>query len=181
MTEQKLIAFVGFRRSGKDTAAAALIKEGWQLVKFADALKGMLRFYLTYIGMPANHIERLIEGDLKETPTAAFCGRTSRWAMQSLGTEWGRNLIADGLWVDATMRHAGAHKKVVISDCRFANEAAAIQLNGGKIIRVNRAGVLVDSHPSETGIASLPQDFSVDNNGTVDELQQKVLQLVSSI
>jgi deoxynucleotide monophosphate kinase-like protein len=181
MSKRKMIAFVGLRRSGKDTAALALVNQGWKLVKFADALKGMLRYYLDYVGVHPEVIEELIEGSRKEEPNDNFCGKSCRWAMQSLGTEWGRNLIGDDLWVRATMSRAWQYQNTAISDCRFPNEAEAIHQNGGKIIRIERAGLIADSHPSEAGIATLPYDFSLVNDGTVDELQQKVLQLISSI
>lgn len=181
MTDQKLIAFVGLRRSGKDTAAEALVKDGWKLVKFADALKGMLRFYLTHVGTHPDIIERMIEGDMKERRVPQFMNKSCRWAMQTLGTEWGRDCIGSGLWASATMSRASQYERVAISDCRFTNEAQSVLNAGGHIIRINREGLTADSHPSEAGIASLPYNFSVDNNGTVDELQQKVLQLVSTI
>jgi hypothetical protein len=171
--EQQLIAFVGLRRSGKDTAAEALVNDGWKLLKFADGLKGMLRHYLEFVG--ADAIERMIEGDLKETPSKFLQGKSPRWAMQSLGTEWGRNLIGDNLWVDATISASRRYERVVISDCRFPNEAAAIKAAGGRIVRINRDGLTVDSHPSEQLIETLPFDFQIDNNSTVADLHRYVL------
>jgi hypothetical protein len=177
--KQRLIAFVGLRRSGKDSAAAALVKEGWQLVKFADGLKTMLRAYFQYLGVAPLDIERLIEGDLKEEPTHMLCGKSTRWAMQTLGTEWGRDLIGGDLWVNATLARASQFSRAVISDCRFPNEAKAVQTQGGLIIRVVRSGLTADSHPSEQLIDSIPADFLIVNDGTLDDLHKKVLQLIN--
>jgi hypothetical protein len=176
--KRSLIAFIGLRRSGKDTAAQALANSGYELVKFADALKGMLRCYLAYVGVNPDTIERMIEGDLKEEPTQIFAGRSCRWAMQTLGTEWGRDLIGSDLWVNATMARASQFGLVVISDCRFPNEAAAVKAQGGTIIRIHREGLTADSHPSEQLIESIPDDFTINNDGTVADLQQSVLNLV---
>lgn len=177
---QKLIAFVGLRRSGKDTAALALMNEGWQLIKFADALKEMLRTYFRFVGLRESEIEARIEGELKEQSTPMLCGQSTRWAMQTLGTEWGRKLIGNNLWVQAAMARAMQYPRVVISDCRFPNEAQAIQAQGGKIIRIVRDGLVIDAHPSEQLIESLPTDFTIFNDGTIDDLQQKVLELTNN-
>jgi hypothetical protein len=179
--KQQIIAFVGLRRSGKDTAAAALVADGWELVKFADALKGMLRFYFNFVGVPDARIERMIEGDLKETSTPYLCGNSPRWAMQTLGTEWGRNLIGNDLWVQATIAKALQYERTVISDCRFPNEASAVKAQGGTIIRVERDGLTVDSHPSEQLIADIPADYTILNNTTIEDFQQRVLELTSKI
>lgn len=179
MKQKELIAFVGLRRSGKDSAANALVQQGWQLVKFADGLKTMLRAYLTYAGASEVRIENMIEGDWKEDTSPFFQGKSCRWAMQSLGTEWGRNCIGANFWADATIARASQFPKVVISDCRFPNEAAAIHQEGGKIIRVIRKGLTIDSHPSEQLIESIPADFEIENNGTLDDLHKKVLQLIN--
>lgn len=177
--KKNLIAFIGLSRSGKDTAAAALVNQGWELIKFADGLKTMLRAYFGFMGAGPREIERLIEGDMKEWPTHMLSGKTTRWAMQSLGTEWGRELIGHDIWVNAALAHASQFDKVVISDCRFPNEAKAIQAQGGKIVRIVREGLSADSHPSEQLIATLPEDIRILNSGTVDYLQQKVLQLIN--
>jgi hypothetical protein len=176
--KKRLIALVGLRRSGKDSAAAALVQQNWQLVKFADGLKTMLRAYFQYIGVPPADIERLIEGDLKEEPTHMLCGKSTRWAMQTLGTEWGRDLIGGDLWVNATLARASQFSRVVISDCRFPNEAKAVQAQGGLVIRIARNGLTADSHPSEQLIGSIPADFMIVNDGTLDDLHRKVLQLI---
>lgn len=178
--KQEIVAFIGLRRSGKDTAAEALVAEGWKLVKFADALKGMLRCYLDFVGIPPTISEKMIEGELKEVPSPALQGKSPRWAMQSLGTEWGRNLIGDNLWVDATVAKAKQYARTVISDCRFPNEAEAVRSQGGTIIRIIRDGLTVDSHPSESLIEGLTADFTIVNDGTVDDLKTKVLDLVNN-
>jgi hypothetical protein len=79
----------------------------------------------------------------------------------------------------AALARAIRFPKVVISDCRFPNEAQAIKAQGGMIVRILRAGLTVDSHPSEQLVESIPADFTIENNSTVDDLQQKVLRLIN--
>jgi hypothetical protein len=178
MKEKDLIGVTGLRRSGKDTIGACLANEGYNIVKFAGALKEMLRTYLSYVGVYEVMIEDLIEGQYKEVPLKQFCDKTTRYAMQTLGTEWGRDLIGNDIWVRAAMARAAQFDRVVISDVRFPNEVEAIRKAGGRIIHVMRPGIDVQAHASELLVASLYYDFLVLNDGTIDELNQKVLQLI---
>src|SRR5690606_21287800 len=114
-----VVAFTGRAGSGKSTASRYLVeRHGYQLVKFAGPLKAMMRA----LGLGDRHIE----GDDKELPCALLSGKTPRHAMQTLGTEWGRNCIGENFWVDLWTYHASQHERVVVDDCRFANEARAI-------------------------------------------------------
>lgn len=157
------------------------MNEGWQLIKFADGLKEMLRAYFRFVGLNESQIEAHIEGPQKELSTPLLCGQSTRWAVQTLGTEWGRKLIADNLWVQAALAKAMLYPRVVISDCRFPNEAQAVKAQGGTIIRVERDGLTVDSHPSEQLIADIPADYTILNNTTIEDFQQRILELTSKI
>lgn len=166
MTPPKIIGLAGRKRSGKDTAAIAL--QGYDRVSFAKPIKTMLRVLLSAAAVPSKDIERMVEGDLKEVPTPALGGHTPRHAMQTLGTEWGRQMISNTLWIDTALADAAASGYgTVITDVRFANEAAAIKAAGGVVIRVERPnrpiGVLED-HPSETAIDTLDVDFVLVND-----------------
>jgi hypothetical protein len=59
---------------------------------------------------------------------------------------------------------------VVITDVRFANEAAAIRSWGGEIIRIDRPGVgPVNGHVSEA--MPFEPDEVIENDGTIEDLQ----------
>lgn len=160
-----IIALAGRKGAGKDTAGAAYVRSGYVLLKFADPLKEMLRTLFRLQGADEALIERMIEGDLKEEPTIYLNGKTPRWAMQSIGTEWGRNCISETLWVDIFLRRAALHPNVVVTDCRFPNEVDAVQGAGGRVIRIERTGLSKDnSHPSETLIDELVVDAEIVNH-----------------
>jgi len=160
----KLVGLTGRKGSGKDTAAKALLDKGYQNVKFAGALKDMLRCLLTYQGADEALIERMVEGDLKEEPTTYLQGRTPRHAMQTLGTEWGRDMIGDNLWVDAAMNRAKLGD-TVITDVRFPNECQAVKDNGGMVFLIvpGNHGDSSDMHPSEAMIDELTVDREIVN------------------
>lgn len=70
----------------------------------------------------------------------------------------------------------------IITDTRFPNEAQAIKDRGGIIIRVNRTvvhpelgeGKVTYIHPSETALDNWEFDYVIENNGTLEELIEKV-------
>lgn len=165
-SSSSLIGLTGRKGAGKDTVAAVLFERGFANLKFAGALKAMIAELLRYQGADEATIDRMIEGDLKEVPTDLLAGKTPRWAMQSLGTEWGRDLIGENLWVDATMNKAATLPQVVITDVRFPNECAAVQEAGGRMIRINPvgSGCTTDIHESEAHIDRLPVDAAFDND-----------------
>jgi len=143
-----IIILTGQAGSGKSTIAAELAAQGYTVVKFAGPLKAMLRA----LGLS----DAEIEGELKERPCAQLGGCTPRHAMQTLGTEWGRNLIDADIWV-AAWQHAvrgvlASGGRVVVDDCRFRNELAAAMRLGGIAVRLVRDGAGTVAHASETGL-----------------------------
>lgn len=170
----QVIGITGRKRHGKDTVARELTLKGFAIVRFADPLKNMIRaFYQTH-EVSADIIERKIEGDLKEVPCDLLGGKTPRHAMQTLGTEWGRNLIDQNLWVDSLKSRVAHKAKVVVPDVRFGNECLAIHQIAGTVWRVDAKERVPPtegaSHSSETEIDRLAVDLEIPNNGTQFEL-----------
>lgn len=179
-----ILGFTGYKGSGKDTAAQfdAYVR----IYKFADPLKDMLRTFLKLRGADTEHIERMIEGDLKEEPSYFLNEQTPRWAMQSLGTEWGRNLIDGDLWMDTMKDRLVAVKKdhvVAVTDIRFVNEAKLIFALGGKIIRITRPGMEIPAvaHQSEAEMKLIIPSTTILNDGTIEELHIKVRSYVERL
>ena len=171
-----VVAFAGTKGAGKDTAADVLVTEhDFTRVRMADGLKEMLRALLRYRGTDDALIERYIEGDLKETPCPALNGRTMRHAMQTLGTDWGRKMIDEDIWVDSTHDRILAVGDAVVSDIRFPNEAEMIKDLGGAVIRIDRDTGAADPHISEQLTSGLLVDWVVRNDGTSPEsLRQQI-------
>lgn len=171
------MAITGFIGSGKDTAAEYLTQNyGFKAVKFADPIKDMMRS----IGLTTEELE---DRKLKEEPHPLLRGRTPRYAMQKLGTEWGRNLIADEFWTSLWATRCASKNLVVTADMRFFNEAAAVERNNGILIRIRRPDtdpppeVWPTLHASEKDIPNLPVHYEIDNVGTIRQLGETVYKL----
>lgn len=141
-----IIAFTGLAGAGKSTAAAHLVKRhGFHRIRFAGPLKAMM----AALGCTPEQID----GSEKETPCDLLGGKTPRHAMQTLGTEWGRDLITSDLWIrawQAAVAKVPAGTPIVIDDCRFPNEAEAVRAAGGILVRIDRPGAGTASvHVSE--------------------------------
>lgn len=160
----RLVALTGLAGCGKSTAAQVFLDAGWKRVKFASPLKDMCRA----MGMT----DDMIEGHLKETPIDWLGGKTPRYVMQTIGTDWGRKMVSEGLWVDLATRDIrtalSAGHNVIVDDCRFQNEADAIRALGGAVVALVGRGGIAGSHESESGVGA---DIVYDNTGTVDELR----------
>ena len=177
----RLISFSGKEGSGKTFCADFLCaRYGFVKVKMAKPIKDMIRT----LGLNDNHIE----GHLKDVPCDLLDGRTPRWAMQSLGTEWGRSLISENLWLNrwATIvqQNLNMNSSVVVDDTRFPNELNKVRELRGVIIGLKRNATNDVSHSSEfSAWDELKPDFMIDNDESWDEfnLEMKMRSIMTQL
>lgn len=180
-----LIGITGAKGSGKDTLGNFFRNRNFFLVKNAEPLKNMLRSLYRDTGLDQETIERKIEGDLKEVPCDILCGKTPRFAMQTIGTEW-RDMIGTTLWSRISAAKAAGFLKdgtpVVCTDIRFQHEADSIRDLGGYLIRVIRPGTGEDDeHSSETEMRNLEVDYIVSNLTSITDLQNQGKRILNDI
>jgi hypothetical protein len=160
---------------GKTTTARAMEKldPRVKLVSISDPLKEMLRaLYRSTTDLPAAEVERRLNGDLKRSPCGYLAGKTPTEAMQTLGTEWGRDAIHAEFWLQAWQRSAVRFALPVNDSIRFANEAAAVDV----VVRLVGRGNLTSSHISEHG--SFPVHHTIRVDAEPEAIARKVLELV---
>ena len=174
----QIIGITGRKYHGKDTVAAQVAAEGYKVVRFAGPLKAMLRAFYVEHGIEPRTIDRKIEGDLKEHPCPLLRGKTPRYAMQTLGDEWGRQLISDDLWTSSLAYRVEGIDKVVVPDVRYPNEGDALAKLGAEIWRVDASERVKanesSNHASEANVDTLAVHKEIDNNGTLFELSAAV-------
>jgi hypothetical protein len=177
-----LVGFCGIAQSGKDTAANLLVNHhGFERRAFADPMRQML------YAMNPRVIHYNIDGSpiimtvqqLVDDIGWEFAKRSSdvRSLIQRLGTEGGRSILGDDVWVNALFKNP--YDKLTISDVRFPNEADEIHRRNGIIIRVVRENVEVpNGHSSETAYSS--QDYTIFNNGSVENMYKMLYDIMSN-
>jgi hypothetical protein len=176
-----LVGLSGYARSGKDTAAEALVADGWERRAFADSLRRFL-YALNPMVLPSGTRLRSFVNAYGWETAKTTCAEV-RELLQRCGTEAGREVIGRNVWVDATLgdlTYLEQRQPVVVTDVRFPNEADYIKHHGGIVVRVNRPGVGPNTKPdgtvhgSETALDGYPFDFVIDNDSTPEALHEKI-------
>lgn len=195
--ELMIISISGRIGSGKDTVADFLVeKYNFKRYSFAESVKDCLSAIFCW--------ERhLLDGytkesrEFREKVDVWWSNRlgienfSPRFAMQYYGTNIMRNYFHQEIWIaslECKLKKESQHS--VVTDCRFPNEFYSIKELGGTTVRVERgvdpkwyeyARCLdVDKlnqeniHPSEYLSVSLPYDFFIRNDSTLNDLYLKV-------
>lgn len=176
-----LIGLCGAAGSGKGSVASVMAGCGFVELAFADPL------YAAVAAITGIPVERLKDRSVKEA-TIGWLGKSPRELLQLLGTEFGRGMIRDDIWVMRTMQAVDAIDAdgCVITDVRFDNEAEAIRSRGGLIFEVVRPGHAclrgdASGHSSERGIAKEHILATIANSGTLADLDAAVRSLLADI
>lgn len=171
-----IIGLTGAAGSGKNTVADMLCEMAFfTQMGFADPLYSMVS---AMTGLP----ETILRDRAVKEATIEWLGKSPRELLQSLGTEWGRGMLGDHVWVTAGMRRAmdfvHAGRGVAITDCRFDNEAEAVREAGGVVWQVLRpdGGVRgpAMAHESERGLSYHLVSRTIVNDGDLAVLRGRV-------
>jgi hypothetical protein len=207
-----IIGICGFIGSGKDTIADYLVNlHHFRRESFANTLKDAVA---AVFGWDRTMLEGRTKQarEWREQVDSWWAQRlgiphlTPRWILQNWGTEVCRKNFHDDIWIASLENKLRTSTdNIVISDCRFPNEIAAIKAAGGIVVRVIRgpepewydAAVSLNRgpngnsswalsgrkleqlgvHASETSWVGTKFDAVLDNNGTLDDLYQQVMRL----
>lgn len=170
--------------SGKTTTAIALQDHGFLRLPFAQPVKDMARVLLEQLGIPEPAIDNHLYGD--RSALIPHINVSGRHLLQTLGTEWGRQLINPAIWLECWSQRARlslwAGVSVVADDVRFPEEADLIRSLGGEVWLIDRPGVRYEgSHASEGGLRDYPHFSEIlTNDGLIDDLNNRVLELLEA-
>lgn len=176
----KLIGLAGRAGAGKDTVAGILsAHHDFARLAFAEPLKQMLMAGLRELGVSR---ELLSDAAAKERPIESL-GKSPRQLMQTLGTEWGRQMINEDLWVLLAERALVQYRKfasgLVLTDVRYENEAHLVRRHGGSVWLIRRALPAnvraLGAHSSEAGVQIVPEvDSLLLNDAGTEQLADEV-------
>ena len=199
-----IVGLVGLIGSGKGTVGDMLISEGFKHESFAAPLKDAAAsiFYWNRDSLEGDTPESRAWRERVDTWWSEHLGIpnfTPRLALQLLGTEVFRNHFHQDIWIlsmEARLREE--KNNVVVTDARFPNEIAMVRRAGGVIVRVKRGDdpewfdlakinpgamteVYPDIHASEYSWCSVTPNYVIRNDGTVEELERVVKDLLEDL
>jgi NTP pyrophosphatase (non-canonical NTP hydrolase) len=205
-TDKLIVGLHGYPGAGKDELAKRLVEQhGFQRIGFADPMRQAAlalnpRIYVTKAQMEQFPVLKtslyldLDGGDalfrLEELvrvlgwTRAKLIPEVREW-LQRQGTEAGRHIFGNNVWIDTAFKKIieSSGDKWVITDARFDNEAMAILgLPNGYIINIIRPGHgAVNSHASEQPLPRNYFAYTVHNTGTIQDLYNDADMLVASL
>jgi hypothetical protein len=187
---QQIIGITGKKFSGKDTTGEYLIdKYNYKRFAFADVIKDICK---TIFGFD----DEQLHGNKKET-VDEYWDTTPRELLQFIGTDLFRNQIGtvlpkigENIWVEVLKKKIidrlknNPDEKIVVTDVRFQNELQMIKDLGGCIVRINRTSEINISnenssnvHISESFIDDFAVDYDILNNGSLEDLHEKIINM----
>jgi hypothetical protein len=184
-----IIGICGRKQSGKTELAKQLVQYQfyWRL-PFTEPFKEAAATMLRLQGVADAEIYRLVWGDGKEEECKYFNGRSARYIQETLGTEWGREMVDLDIWVGIWERRVeyfrettSMFKNIVVEDMRYPNEAEVIRHHGGKLIRIEREKVRettsifpIDDHISESEYLRIEVDLVIRNDSTPEYMLRQL-------
>jgi len=179
-----IIGVTGKKFHGKNTVADFYVKNhNFKELSFAEPLKKVCKAMFDFS-------DEQLYGNLKETIDERW-GITPRTTFQFVGTDLVRNKIynilpdiGENFWVKRFEMELSQllvneqSRNIIISDVRFPNEAEIIKKLGGIIIKVVRPDIKNnDLHTSENLIDEISADYNIINDGSIDDLYCKLIEL----
>ena len=167
-------------QQGKSTAAKFLrVHHGYHVISFASPLLEMVETFLMHHGLSIEEIDYYCR--LEKEQTIPCVGRSYRYLARTLGTEWGRNLVGESVWLDAFAqkfeRYSSRHP-ICVDDLRFGNELRLLCKIGFTFVKLTREterDISQDSHASDLDLRDYTGwDHVIVNNGTFQDLYANI-------
>jgi hypothetical protein len=193
-----IIGICGLIGSGKGTVSDVLIGMcGFKSLSFADSLKDAVAAVFSWDrqlleGSTAESREWREQVDLWWAKRLGIPDLTPRLVLQLWGTEVCRAGFHQDIWIASLERKIEEGKNYVIPDTRFPNEINLIKQIGGEIWCVKRGpdpkwfvqyqlggSPPNHTHSSEWEWARSKFDKTLENNGTLEDLKNRVLSHLS--
>lgn len=184
MSLPNVIGLSGVARAGKDTVADILHSlYGYEVLSFSDALNTALVTLDPWVDFLNDEGEKRWA---KYSRLISVHGYTSakeipevRRLLQVFGTEVGRRMFGEDVWVDALFRKVKPGIRYAITNVRFPNEWQATKDRGGEVWRITRPGYAASNgHISDTALDDYTFDHYLTNDGTIYDLSQKVMHVL---
>jgi len=174
-TKPILIGFSGKLGSGKDTCADIMVKHrNFERRSFATRVRA------TVAGLTGLRLKDVSSRESKKIVPSGFT-YTIGQLLQIVGAGM-KQLICSDVWITPVISSCGA--RCLITDCRYPEEASAIEAKGGFVIRIEGDPARIRelnedgrdlNHPSETALDDYSFELVIENSGSLEQLEEKLL------
>lgn len=202
LTSESMLSYNDYFSSTKDgirfnLPESELYKSKWQIKKWATPLRkiGAILLGMDEAFLHTDEFKKMVLPECwnypveisytgRKLPEPYWCQMDGRQFLQNLGTNAIRNGLHKQSWMNATMSEYksvfGKLPNWIMTDTRFFEELSAVKKVGGITIRINRtaATVAAGTHESETALDNASFDHEVNNDGTIEELTEKLLPII---
>lgn len=168
-----VVAFCGYSRTGKDTAAARLIERGYRLGSTGIAVSEMLIRENSRIRLADGTSPRIAQLFADHGYEGAKLIPEVRSRMQ----DYGLALVAADptALVGILLAGRSPEEALVLTGIRAPAEAELIQAAGGAVLRVHRPGIEpMNGHPVDRDVDAIAPDAHIVNDGAVSDLHDLV-------
>lgn len=175
-----LVAFKGPAGCGKDTAANAVLAhfDGFRKVSFADGVREFAGEIDSMILPDGRRYNELLAEYGYEVAKRKFPAVRDFLVRIGAGA---RRVFGDTVWIDRELRPRGPCDCVVVSDLRYANEAARVRELGGWVIEIDNPSTKPANEEEAASLASVVPDVVVRNDCSKEEYEQRVLAQVQEL
>lgn len=172
----RVLGLSGWARSGKDSVAEFLEERcGYLKMSFAQPIKEALERLNPIIDVDGHRLSVSVAVEKIGWEPLKSMSQEVRPLLQRFGSEVGREMFGDDIWVNYAMDRIPDGAKVVFSDVRYPNEADAIRRNGGEVWRIEREGnEPANDHASEHALNKYDFDQRIYNDKDLEALWDKV-------
>ncbi len=181
-----IIALHGRAGAGKDTFAEYLSAERhFSRIAFADPLREFLMSQNPWVRNEKTDEFRRLNYVINAYGWQGYkkspYGADLRVLIQRTGTEAGREIINNDVWVNITTERVLSEKDVIVTDCRFPNELEAMKNLGAQTVKIVRPGERINDHSSEQDLPDMAFDWLIYNSGTFKDLEHKAKSLLGNL
>jgi hypothetical protein len=152
-----LVGLIGYKNSGKTSISKRyfeLFNPNVNMIGFSNPLYRMLGV----LGISEREIQ--IKAN-REVPHPKLGGKSIQFALNSLGTNWGRKMIYENIWVDRSLDSVDPTVVNIADNIRFPNEFSAIQERGGLTVAIINPTVSDDGTEPEAHVKKLQNEAEV--------------------
>lgn len=175
-----IIGLTGKAGSGKDLCSELIKKrlgnDSVESLAFAKPIKDAAKILF-------NFTDEQLYDQIKKEEIDQRWGKSPRQILQWLGTDVLREHIDQDFFIKCVKQKIENSDKnfIVVTDVRFPNEAEFIKSIGGKVVKIVRPDAITtehNGHITEQGIPESLVDNTIINDGTIEEYNDAIMELL---